>query len=99
NHLIKTVIILVRSTLVYSTILIIITILIVIYYMFIQSGIFFTSPYFLGTVAISIVLVLIHNSIGDLIANDKFKQLTPEQQLEYLEAKKVPYFKALYNDA
>lgn len=99
NHLIQTINIMKRRTPVYITILIIITIMIVIYYMFIQSGIFFTSPYFLGTVAISIVLALIHNSIGDLIENDKFKKLTPEQQLEYLETKKVPYFKALYNDA
>lgn len=88
-----------QRTPVYITILIILTILFVIYYMFVQSTSFLASPYFWGTVVISAILALIHNAIGDLIENDKFKKLTPDMQAEYLKEKNIPYFKRLYDDA
>ncbi len=88
-----------QRTPVYITILIILTILFVVYYMFVQSTSFLSSPYFWGTVLISAILALIHNAIGDLIENDKFKKLTPDMQAEYLREKNTPYFKRLYNDA
>jgi len=67
--------------------------------MFVQNSSFLASPYFWGTVVISSILALIHHAIGDLIENDKFKKLTQAEQAEYLQAKKVPYFKGLYDSA
>ena len=61
-------------------ILIILTILFIMYYMFVQNNSFFTSPYFWGTVVISIILAMIHNAIGDLIENHKFKALNEEEK-------------------
>ena len=75
------------------------TILLVIYYMFVQDASFFSSPYFWGTVVISVILAMIHHAIGDLIENDQFKKLTDAEKSEYIEGKKVPYFKAVYASA
>ena len=88
-----------QRTPVYVNIATILTILVVIYYMFVQSAEFLTSPYFWGTVVISVIMAMIHHSIGDLIENDQFKKLSDEEKAQYLEAKKVPYFKALYQSA
>ena len=85
-----------QRTPIYINFLIILTILLVVYYMFVQNNSFFTSPYFYGTVLIAFVMTLIHNSLGDLIENEQFKKLTPEMKAEYLESKKIPYFKRLY---
>ena len=84
---------------VYVSIASIITILLVVYYMFVQEASFLASPYFWGTVVISVILAMIHHAIGDLIETDQFKKLTDAEKAEYLEAKKVPYFKALYASA
>jgi cytochrome c oxidase cbb3-type subunit 3 len=84
---------------VYVNILTIFTILLVVYYMFVQDSSFFSSPYFWGTVLISIVLAMIHHSIGDLIENNKFKELTEDEKAKYLEAKETPYLKGLYDSA
>ena len=88
-----------QRTPVYVTISIILVILFIVYYMFVQNSSFLASPYFWGTVVISSILALIHHAIGDLIENDKFKKLTEAEQAEYLQAKKVPYFKGLYDSA
>lgn len=80
-------------------ILAILTILVIAYYMFIQNSSFFTSPYFWGTVVISIILAYIQHAIGDLIENEKFKKLTPEEKSFYLDQKKVPYWKRTYDSA
>lgn len=84
---------------VYVSIASILTILLVVYYMFVQESTFLSSPYFWGTVVISIVLAMIHHAIGDLIENDQFKKLTDAEKAEYIEAKRVPYLKALYKSA
>ena len=84
---------------VYVSIASILTILLVVYYMFVQEATFLSSPYFWGTVVISIVLAMIHHAIGDLIENDQFKKLTDAERAQYLEEKKVPYFKSLYASA
>lgn len=84
---------------VYITIAIILAILFIVYFMFVPNSSFFTSPYFWGTVVISTILTLIHNSIGDLIENDKFKKLTDAEKLAYAEEKNKPYFKGLYDSA
>ena len=88
-----------QRTPVYVTISIILVILFIVYYMFVQNSSYLASPYFWGTVVISSILALIHDAIGDLIDNDKFKKLSQAEQAEYLQAKKVPYFKYLWNGA
>ncbi|MDO5614654.1 MAG: cbb3-type cytochrome c oxidase N-terminal domain-containing protein [Cruoricaptor ignavus] len=88
-----------QRTPVFVNILVILTLLFVVYYMFVQNTSFLSSPYFWGTVVISCILALIHNAVGDLIENNKFQNLNAEQKAEYLEAKKKPYFKALWESA
>lgn len=88
-----------QRTPVYITILVIITILLVVYFMFVQNASFLSSPYFWGTIAISAILVMIHNAIGDLIENEKFKKLSDAEKSEYITAKQTPYFKSLYQSA
>lgn len=88
-----------QRTPVFVNVLAILTILIVVYYMFIGNSSFFSSPYFWGTVVISVILAMIHGAIGDLIENDKFKALSDTEKAAYLEQKKVPYFKTLWNSA
>ena len=88
-----------QRTPVYVNIAVILTILLVVYYMFVQEASFLSSPYFWGTVAISVVLAMIHHAIGDLIENDQFKKLTDAEKSAYLESKKVPYLTALYLSA
>lgn len=80
-------------------ILAILTILVIAYYMFIQNSSFFQSPYFWGTVVISIILAYIQHAIGDLIENEKFKKLTTEEKTFYLEQKNIPYWKRMYDSA
>lgn len=88
-----------QRTPVYINILVILTILFVLYYMFVQSTSFFTSPFFWGTVVITVILVLIQNALGDLIENQKFTALSEEQKAAYLKEKQIPYFKRLYDSA
>ena len=88
-----------RRTPVYINILTVLALLLVVFYMFAQTSDFFGSKYFIGTVAISIIVVFIQNAIGDLIENEKFKKLTDEEKAAYLADKKIPYFKHLWNGA
>jgi cytochrome c oxidase cbb3-type subunit 3 len=88
-----------QRTPVVVNILIIIGLLIVFYYLFVQSYSFLASPYFWGTVVISAILAFIHNSIGDLIENNKFKKLSPEEKAVYLTEKKVPFLRRMYDSA
>ena len=88
-----------QRTPVYITILIILVILFIVYYMFVQNSSFLSSPYFWGTVVITAILAMIQSAIGDLIENNKFSKLTDVEKVEYLEAKKKPYFKSLYESA
>ena len=67
--------------------------------MFVQSTDFLGSPYFWGTIVISILIALIHNALGDLVENQKFKTLSETEKQEYLEGKKVPYLTQLYRSA
>ncbi|WP_027386957.1 cbb3-type cytochrome c oxidase N-terminal domain-containing protein [Chryseobacterium gregarium] len=88
-----------QRTPVVVNILIIIGLLIVFYYLFVQSYEFLRSPYFWGTVVIAGILAYIHSAIGDLIENNKFKRLSPEEKASYLAEKKVPYLVRLYSAA
>lgn len=88
-----------QRTPVVVNILIITGLLIVFYYLFVQSYSFLTSPYFWGTVVISAILAYIHSAIGDLIENNKFKKLSPEEKAAYLAEKKIPFLKRMYDAA
>lgn len=88
-----------QRTPVIVNIIVILTILFVVYYMFVQDNSFFSSPYFWGTVVISVILAMIHSAIGDLIENDKFTKLADEEKAQYLADKKVPYLQRLYKSA
>jgi len=88
-----------QRTPVYITILIIVCLLFIVLYMFVQDTSFLASPYFWGTVIIASIIAMIQHSIGDLVENAKFKALSEEEKKLYLESKKVPYFKSLYNSA
>jgi cytochrome c oxidase cbb3-type subunit 3 len=67
--------------------------------MFVQNSSFLSSPYFWGTAVIAGILTFIHSSLGDVIENEQFKRLTDAEKANYLESKKKPYFKALYESA
>ncbi|WKS95632.1 cbb3-type cytochrome c oxidase N-terminal domain-containing protein [Riemerella columbina] len=88
-----------QRTPVYLNIIVILTILFIVYYMFVQNTSFIASPYFWGTVVISIILALIHNAIGDLIENQKFAKLSDEEKKAYLAEKKIPYWKRQWDSA
>lgn len=88
-----------RRTPVYINILIVLGLLLVVFYMFSQTSDFLTSKYFLGTALISVIIVFIQTAIGDLIENEKFKKMTHAEKAVYLNDKKVPYFKYLWNGA
>lgn len=88
-----------QRTPVYVTIAIILVIIFIMYYMFVQNSSFIASPYFWGTVVIITILAMIHSTIGDLIENEKFKKLTDIEKAEYLQDKKTPYLKSLYDSA
>ncbi|MCC2589376.1 c-type cytochrome [Chryseobacterium sp. MFBS3-17] len=88
-----------QRTPVYINIIIVLVLLFIVYYMFVQSTAFFSSPYFWGTVVIGIIMSFIHHAIGDLIENDRFKKLSPEEKAQYLELKKENYFVGLYKGA
>jgi cytochrome c oxidase cbb3-type subunit 3 len=63
-----------------------------------DSG-YFSSPFFWGLILIAIILLLIMNSIGDLIENQNFTKLSEEEKAEYLKDKNTPYFQKLWNSA
>ncbi|TWP24737.1 c-type cytochrome [Apibacter muscae] len=67
--------------------------------MLLQNFKFINNPIYLGTIVISIVLLLINNSIDSLIDAGKFKNLSEEEKNRYLELLKTPYFTRLWRDA
>lgn len=67
--------------------------------MFASDSDYFSSPFFWALILIAIILLLIMNSIGDLIENESFSRLPEEEKQKYLEEKKVPYYQKLWNSA
>lgn len=67
--------------------------------MFAQDSGYLSSPFFWGLMIIVVILLLIMNSIGDLIEDQNFTKLTEEQKAEYLKEKNTPYFQKLWNSA
>ncbi len=67
--------------------------------MFASDSGYFSSPFFWALILITIILLLIMNSIGDLVENQNFSKLSEEEKKQYLEEKKVPYYQKLWNSA
>lgn len=67
--------------------------------MFAQGTGYFSTPFFWALLIIVTILLLIMNSIGDLIENEKFKRLSEEEKAEFLKAKETPYYLQLWNSA
>ena len=67
--------------------------------MFTPDASYFTSPLFWSLLIIVTILILIMNSIGDLIENEKFKNLSEEEKQLFLKDKSTPYFEKLWNSA
>lgn len=60
---------------------------------------YLSSPFFWGLLVVVCLLLLILNSIGDLVENATFKLLTDEEKQAYLNEKAIPYFRKLWNSA
>lgn len=67
--------------------------------MFAQDSTYFTSPFFWALLLIVTILVLIMNSLGDLVENEQFSRLTEDEKKEYLTEKNISYFQKLWNSA
>lgn len=67
--------------------------------MFTPDSDYFTSPFFWALLLIATILLLIMNSIEELVENEKFNKLTESEKRAYLENKKEPYFQKLWNSA
>lgn len=84
---------------VYINIIVVAVILMIVFQLIVEDYTFLTNNYFWGTLLISVILVFIHNSIGDLIENEKFAKLNDLEKQEYLVDKQTPYLKGLYQSA
>lgn len=67
--------------------------------MFAQDSGYFSSPFFWALLLIATILLLIMNSIGDILENENFKRLPEDEKKNYLEEKKTPYYQKLWNSA
>lgn len=66
--------------------------------MFADEG-YLKTPFFWGLLVVVCLLLLIMDSIGDLVENANFKLLSAEEQQSYLNDKAIPYFQKLWNSA
>lgn len=67
--------------------------------MFAQDSGYFSSVYFWILLVIVTILLLIMNSIGDLVENQKFAKLTEVEKKLFLAEKTTPYFIRLWSSA
>lgn len=67
--------------------------------MFAQDSAYFSTPFFWALLIIITILLLIMNSIGDLVENEKFSRLTDEEKQSYINERSTPYFQKLWNSA
>jgi len=67
--------------------------------MFAQDANYFSTPFFWTLLIIITILLLIMNSIGDLVENERFNRLTEEEKQEYITDKTTPYYLKLWNSA
>lgn len=66
--------------------------------MFADEG-YLKTPFFWGLLVVVCLLLLIMDSIGDLVENANFKLLSAEEKQSYLNDKAIPYFQKLWNSA
>lgn len=57
------------------------------------------SPYFWGLLVTVVLLLFIMDSIGDLVENDNFRNLSDEEKQAYLKERSIPYFQRLWQSA
>ncbi|HEX7870795.1 MAG TPA: cbb3-type cytochrome c oxidase N-terminal domain-containing protein [Chryseobacterium sp.] len=67
--------------------------------MFAQDTNYFSTPFFWALLIIITILLLIMNSIGDLVENERFSRLTDEEKQEYITDQSTPYYQKLWNSA
>ncbi|MFY1046904.1 cytochrome c [Chryseobacterium sp. GP-SGM7] len=67
--------------------------------MFTQDSNYFSTPFFWALLIIITILLLIMNSIGDLVENERFSRLTDKEKQEYITEKSTPYYQKLWNSA
>ncbi|CAA7197147.1 cbb3-type cytochrome c oxidase N-terminal domain-containing protein [Chryseobacterium potabilaquae] len=67
--------------------------------MFAHDSDYFSSPFFWALLLITIILLFIMNSIGDLVENERFNRLSEEEKKQYLKEKNVSYLQKLWNSA
>lgn len=67
--------------------------------MFAQDSGYFSSAYFWVLLIIVTILLLIMNSLGDLVENQKFTKLSEEEKKLFLTEKTTPYLQKLWSSA
>ena len=60
---------------IYINLIIVVAILLIVFHLIVEDFGFLLNNYFWGTLLISVILVFIQNSLGDLIENQKFSKL------------------------
>ncbi len=73
--------------------------LIMAFEMFAGDSDYFSSPLFWTLILIVSILLLIMNSIEDLVENENFKKLSEEEKQLFLKDKSTVYFEKLWNSA
>lgn len=74
-------------------------IIIMAFEMFAQDSDYLSTPIFWALLIIVTILLLIMNSIGDLVENERFSRLTDEEKRLYITDKNTPYVQKLWNSA
>ncbi|QQV02893.1 MULTISPECIES: cytochrome c [Chryseobacterium] len=74
-------------------------IIIMAFEMFAQESDYLSTPIFWALLIIVTILLLIMNSIGDLVENERFSRLTDEEKRIYITDKNTSYLQKLWNSA
>ncbi len=74
-------------------------IIIMTFEMFAQESDYLSTPIFWALLIIVTILLLIMNSIGDLVENERFSRLTDEEKRIYITDKNTSYLQKLWNSA
>jgi cytochrome c oxidase cbb3-type subunit 3 len=80
-------------------IIIVVGLTIMAFEMFTENSSYFMSPFFWILLLIVMILMIILNSIGDLIENEHLKNLSDEERQLFIKEKSTPYFTKLWNSA
>ncbi|WP_143885669.1 cytochrome c [Chryseobacterium binzhouense] len=74
-------------------------IIIMAFEMFAKDSDYLSTPIFWALLIIVTILLLIMNSIGDLVENERFSRLTDEEKRMYITDKNTSYLQKLWNSA